>query len=80
MTIDKAKVIKEWEELYSMVPPLLADGEKTINMVALELGIDPRTARKYIEQWILDGKIVHVGKRRTGNGPDADAYKIVENK
>jgi Mn-dependent DtxR family transcriptional regulator len=76
MGIEDLTVDDLWQALYDSVPPPLAEGEKTASMIADELGIDDGTARKFIRQWIKDGMVRFVGKRRNGASPFTDAYVV----
>ena len=58
------------------MPPELGEGERTAPMIARDLGINPGTARSLIQQWIKEGKVKHVGKRRNGAAPYTDAYVV----
>jgi len=72
------QALDEWQSLYETVPPLLAEGEKIISMVAKELDVDNRTAKGYIDQWVKEGKLVEVGWRRNRGSKDVMAYRVVK--
>lgn len=73
-----AELEAAWHALYAEIPPPLGDGEKTLPMIARENGMDAKTARRYIERWIKEGKMAPVGKRRTQRGVVADAYIVIK--
>jgi predicted transcriptional regulator len=73
---DREKIISAWEELYATVPPRLAEGEKTVAIVSKELGCTVDTARRYLRAWEKEGKVEYLGKRRSGAGPDVDAWRL----
>ena len=70
-------VIDEWVALYKTLPKELGEKEKTVSMVANELGVSSRTAHNFIDQWIKDGVLEYVGKRRATHGLICDAWRVI---
>ena len=76
---ERESIIASWEALYTRyIPPLVGEDEKTVGMIALETGLDPKTAQNKIDEMLRDGVIVSAGMRRTGKGPECEAYKVVK--
>lgn len=70
------ELIREWTDLYARdIAPYLGEGERTLSMIMEEAGIDGRTAKTLIKNWIEEGVIVSVGKRRNTRGQTLDAWK-----
>jgi hypothetical protein len=65
-----------WDALYSTLPPELGPGEKTIAMIAHEMGRDYKATKRLVAVWLENGKLVHVGIRASPFGKPADAYKV----
>lgn len=70
-------VIDKWAALYEhKIPPILGEGEKSISDIARENGIDHKTAKRYIDEWIDAGIIESVGLRRVKKGAAVEAYRV----
>jgi len=70
--------IDAWAKLYEKdVAPRLGEGEKSLVMIAKELGVDRKTAMRLIEKWLADGSIISVGERRINKGLTVEAWKVV---
>lgn len=65
-----------WGALYDTAPRYLQEGEKTITMIAREMGVDTKTAKRLVAEWIAQGKLVEVGIRRSHTGRPGMAYKL----
>ena len=69
--------VDEWAAFYATLPKELGEKEKTVTMLANELGVSTRTARLYIESWVKDGWLEYVGKRRATHGLICEAWRVI---
>lgn len=73
----QADAIDGWLALYDTLPPLQGENEKSLTEIAKDLQIDAKTVKRYITDWIAEGKLEAVGKRRGRRGAVVEAYKLV---
>ena len=74
---DAQGAVDEWLALYAeKVPPMLGENEKTIALVAVDLKVDHKTAKKFLEQWEKEGIVTRLGLRRIGRGSAVMAWKV----
>ncbi len=71
-----AEIVDAWAALYSTLPPYLGENEHTQSMIAREMGVDLRAAKRQIAEWIAKGELVEVGIRRSRTGRSGMAYKL----
>jgi|WetSurSiteA1Bulk_404760.scaffolds.fasta_scaffold115734_2 hypothetical protein len=71
-----ADIVDAWVALYDTAPPFLQDGEKTVTQISREMSIDMKTAKRFIAQWVQEGKLIEVGMRRSHSGRAGLAYKL----
>jgi Mn-dependent DtxR family transcriptional regulator len=62
-----------WRQIYNSVLIEPQEGEKTIGMIAKELGVSYHTARYMVIRWVKEGRLISVGKRLV-NGREMDAW------
>jgi hypothetical protein len=75
-SIKPGEVLDAWAELYATLPPYPAEGEKIASQIAQEVGVDFRTIKRLIAQWISEGKLIEVGERRSHSGRPGMAYRL----
>jgi hypothetical protein len=73
---EQSEKVDAWLSLYETLPPYLDEGEKTVSMIAEEMGVDFRTTKRAVAQWVTEGRLVEVGMRRSHSGRPGMAYKI----
>jgi hypothetical protein len=68
-----------WDALYSTLPPEPAKGEKTIAMMAHDMGKDYKTMKRIVDGWLKASPppLEYVGKRLSFGKP-ADAYRVAK--
>jgi response regulator of citrate/malate metabolism len=71
-----ADVVDAWVALYDTAPKYLQEGEKTITQISREMNIDMKTAKRFVAQWVEEGKLIEVGIRRSHSGRPGMAYKL----
>jgi hypothetical protein len=72
-----SELLDAWVVLYDTLPPMLGEGEKTQTMIAREMGVDLKTAKRCIAEWVSSGKLIEVGERRSKLGRPGLAYRLV---
>jgi hypothetical protein len=72
-----SELLDAWAVLYDTLPPMLGENEKTVTMIAREMGVDMKTAKRCIDEWVANGKLICVGERRNRSGRPGKAYKLV---
>ena len=69
--------VDEWAAFYATLPKELGKKEKTVTMLANELGVSTRTAHLYIKRGVKEGFLEYVGERKAAHGMICPAWRAI---